>query len=80
MAMGVCAGIGGNILSDAFGIVSIVAVMPIVVVQIFGLVYGIKSKQAERLLSAAETANAELQSAAARRGEVITFPEVYVYG
>jgi hypothetical protein len=42
MAMGVCAGVGGDILADAFGIVSIVAVMPIVVVQFFGLVYGLR--------------------------------------
>jgi hypothetical protein len=39
-AMGVCRGSGGDIMRDAFGIVAMVAMTPLVVIQIIGLVYG----------------------------------------
>ena len=38
-AMGACEAVGGNILTDAFGIVSMVAMTPLITIQLLGLVY-----------------------------------------
>ncbi|MDL2261983.1 DUF1538 domain-containing protein [Bacteroidales bacterium OttesenSCG-928-I21] len=43
-AMGVCDGVGGNIMTEAFGIVSMVAMTPLIAIQIMGLVYSKKMK------------------------------------
>ena len=45
-AMGACEAVGGNVLTDAFGIVAMVAMTPLIVIQIMGIVYGRKMKQA----------------------------------
>lgn len=39
---------GGNINTDAFGIVALVAMTPVITLQLFGLVYAIKSKMAAK--------------------------------
>ena len=44
-AMGACQAVGGNILTDAFGIVAMVAMTPLIAVQIMGLVYTIRQKR-----------------------------------
>ena len=44
-AIGACEGSGGNIMTDAFGVVAMVAMTPLIAVQIMGLIYSIKSKQ-----------------------------------
>ena len=44
LAMGACTARGGSVVTDAFGIVALVALAPIVTVQIMGLVYVRKSK------------------------------------
>ena len=43
-AMGACEASGGNILSDAFGIVAMVAMTPLITIQVMGLIYNIKIK------------------------------------
>lgn len=43
LAMGVCTAVGGNIMTDAFGLVAIVAMMPLITVQVMGAVSKIKS-------------------------------------
>lgn len=43
-AIGACDAVGGNVYVSAFGIVTIVAMMPVITLQLFGLVYAIKSK------------------------------------
>ena len=45
-AMGACSTIGGNIMTDAFGLVALVAMMPLLSVQIMGLIYVIKTRGA----------------------------------
>jgi hypothetical protein len=50
LAMGACEGVGGNMMTDAFGIVSMVAMTPLIIIQLMGLVYSIKQKK----LSAAQ--------------------------
>ena len=54
LAVGACAAVGGDIVTDAFGVVSMVAMTPIITIQVMGLVYRLKGK------SAAETAEADL--------------------
>jgi hypothetical protein len=44
-AMGACDGVGGNIMTDAFGIVAMVAMAPLIVIQIMGLIYDKKMKK-----------------------------------
>ena len=45
-AMGACSAIGGNIMTDAFGLVALVAMMPLITVQIMGLIYVLKTRRA----------------------------------
>lgn len=47
-AMGACTAMGGNIMTDAFGIVALVAMMPLITVQAMGVVYVIKSRKQAR--------------------------------
>lgn len=47
-AIGVSKGVGGNVLSDAFGVIAMVAMAPIVAVQISGLIYKLKSKKLQK--------------------------------
>ncbi len=42
-AIGACSAIGGNVMSDAFGLVAMVAMMPLITVQIMGALTTIKS-------------------------------------
>lgn len=42
MAMGACEALGGNMLTDAFGIVAMVAMTPLVTIQVLGLIFKIK--------------------------------------
>jgi hypothetical protein len=44
-AMGACQALGGNIMLDAFGLVAMVAMMPLITVQIMGLIYVIKVRK-----------------------------------
>ena len=50
-AMGACAAVGGNIITDAFGVVAMVAMTPLITIQILGLVYRLRTKQAAAALS-----------------------------
>jgi hypothetical protein len=45
-AMGTCKGVGGDLLTDAFGIVAIVAMTPLIVIQSMGLIYQIRTREA----------------------------------
>jgi len=46
LAMGTCEGSGGDMMIDAFGIVAMVAMTPLIIIQIVGLIYSLKQKQA----------------------------------
>lgn len=37
-AIGVCSAVGGNVMTDAFGLVALVAMMPLITVQVMGLI------------------------------------------
>ena len=43
-AMGACETLGGNIITDAFGIVSMVAMTPLITIQTMGLIFRIKER------------------------------------
>ncbi len=48
-AMGACQAVGGNIVTDAFGVVAMVAMTPLITIQCMGVVYRQKSRtQAEK--------------------------------
>ena len=51
-AMGACSALGGNVMTDAFGLVALVAMMPLITVQAMGGIYVLKSRRTP----AAETA------------------------
>ena len=44
LAMGACSAAGGNIVTDAFGVVALVAMAPLIAIQIMGLIYVRKAK------------------------------------
>lgn len=57
-AMGACASVGGNVATDAFGVVAMVAMTPLIAIQVLGLVYKIKqSKGTDRLSDKSEPAD-----------------------
>lgn len=41
-AIGACEEVGGNVLTEAFGIIALVALMPLIAVQVMGIIYKIK--------------------------------------
>ncbi|MBQ8389795.1 MAG: DUF1538 domain-containing protein [Oscillibacter sp.] len=45
LAMGACEALGGNVLTDAFGLVAMVAIAPLITIQVMGLSSRIKSKR-----------------------------------
>ena len=47
-AMGACEALDGNVMTDAFGLVALVAMMPLITVQVMGAIYVIKSRRAEK--------------------------------
>jgi len=48
-AVGACAACGGNIVQDAFGVVAMVAMTPLITIQILGLYYKFKRAEQEEL-------------------------------
>lgn len=59
-AMGACEALGGNIITDAFGLVALVAMTPLITIQIMGVVYNIKLKRTEEEEEAEEAPDAEV--------------------
>ncbi len=51
MALGACEAAGGNLLTDAFGLVAFVAMTPLVTIQLLGLVSKIKAIRQSRVLT-----------------------------
>ncbi|MDR0472533.1 MAG: DUF1538 domain-containing protein [Treponema sp.] len=72
LAMGACKGLGKDILSYAFGIVAIVAMTPLVVIQIMGLLYQFKTKKT--------TALAMDDTAGRAEEEIFDYGEITVFG
>lgn len=51
LALGACEAVGGNIMTDAFGVVAMVAMTPLIAVQAMGLVYKYKQSKAGKELN-----------------------------
>lgn len=43
LSIGVCETLGGNLMTDAFGVVALVALTPLIAIQLMGLVYKLKT-------------------------------------
>ncbi|MBE5787119.1 MAG: DUF1538 domain-containing protein [Clostridiales bacterium] len=46
LALGACGAVGGNIMKDAFGLVAMVAMTPLIAIEVLGVVYRIKTRKA----------------------------------
>ena len=46
-AMGACETLGGNVVTDAFGVVAMVAMTPLITIQLLGLAYKWKLRKTE---------------------------------
>jgi hypothetical protein len=75
LAMGTCEGVGGNLMIDAFGIVAIVAMTPLIVIQLMGLMYQLRTREAASL---AQQQAAVISTAAADR--VVDWGAITVFG
>lgn len=65
LAMGACEALGGDVMTDAFGVVAMVAMVPLLAIQIMGLLYARKAKA--ELAGVPVTADID--------GEIIEFEE-----
>lgn len=54
-AMGACEAIGGNIITDAFGIVAMVAMTPLITIQVMGLITVMKQRHIHNVIVAQPT-------------------------
>ena len=46
LAQGACMAVGGNLVADAFGVVAMVAMTPLITIQIMGLIHKLKQPKA----------------------------------
>lgn len=69
LSIGVCQALGGDLMTDAFGVVALVALTPLIAIQIMGLVYKFKTDQLQK------TAVAQL-GIADDSDDIIEFEEV----
>jgi hypothetical protein len=69
-AMGACQGMGSDLMTDAFGIVAMVAMIPLIIIQLMGLLYVKRTK-----LAAKPEPEAAIDTASA--GAIIEFGEEF---
>ena len=53
LSIGVCEALGGNLMTDAFGVVALVALTPLLAIQLMGLVYKLKTAKRTQTVPAA---------------------------
>ncbi|MDR0623522.1 MAG: DUF1538 domain-containing protein [Treponema sp.] len=73
LAMGACEGSGGNLMTDAFGIVAIVAMTPLIIIQLMGLLYVRRARKAAAIQAEAPAEIITPEEA----GEIIEFEEAH---
>ena len=61
LSIGTCQALGGNLMTDAFGVVALVALTPLIAIQIMGLVYKFKADKLKKasVLHAGLTADSD---------------------
>jgi hypothetical protein len=69
LAMGTCEGVGRDLMIDAFGIIAVVALTPLIIIQLLGLIYGRKMKTTEKIKPEIKPATI------ADAGEIIEYEE-----
>ena len=58
LAQGACMAVGGNIVTDAFGVVSMVAMTPLITIQLLGIVSKLKERRKQTISPAVISENA----------------------
>ncbi|GFH94544.1 hypothetical protein IMSAGC003_01076 [Lachnospiraceae bacterium] len=48
LSIGTCQALGGNLMTDAFGVVALVALTPLIAIQIMGIVYQVKTSSMQK--------------------------------
>lgn len=48
LSIGTCQALGGNLMTDAFGVVALVALTPLIAIQVMGIVYQVKTTAMQR--------------------------------
>jgi hypothetical protein len=71
LAIGACESVGGNVMTDAFGVVAMVAMTPLITIQLMGLIY---ARQA-RVAAEHETAGTAGTAAVALTDEIVDYEE-----
>jgi hypothetical protein len=76
LAMGTCQGIGRDLMTHAFGIVATVAMTPLIIIQLMGLIYSLKQKKSAAIQTEqrAETIGGVSTEEA---GDITVFEEVF---
>jgi hypothetical protein len=72
-AIGACEGLKSNIMIEAFGIVAVIAMTPLIVIQLMGLIYKLKTEEA------AEMTAMQTEVIASTDGKVIDWGKIHVY-
>ncbi len=73
LSIGSCSAIGGNLMTDAFGVVALVALTPLIAIQIMGLVYNFKTAKLHKRAS-------EMADVSAISNEIIDLEEEISHG
>ncbi len=55
-AQGACLAVGGNIVTDAFGVVAMVAMTPLITIQVLGMFYRLRTKSGQKQLQLSNSA------------------------
>jgi hypothetical protein len=76
LAMGTCEGVGGDLMADAFGIVAMVAMTPLIIIQVMGLLYLFRTKKAAAFALAEQQAT---EISAEEAGAVIDYGGITVF-
>ncbi len=71
LSIGVCEAVGGNVMMDAFGVVALVALTPLIAIQIMGLAYRIKLGRIEQTAEEVAAAYAAMDNS----DEIVDFGE-----
>ena len=56
LSIGTCRALGGDLMTDAFGVVALVALTPLIAIQIMGLVYKLKTDKLEKTVAVQQPA------------------------
>jgi hypothetical protein len=71
LAIGACESVGGNVMTDAFGVVAMVAMTPLITIQLMGLIYARQT----RIAAEHETAGTAETAVIALSDEIVDYEE-----